>query len=134
VNLVRGLRFVRVSVLVLATQFLGPARALPVRFEPAPPAIKPKSQNCAHQHTRRNSKKQHKTADKTAAPAGKQKAAILSPEEKEYRLQKKLRALTQGGVRVLPSLRQALDARPETRPRQLLVGGDGSYTNRTNWT
>jgi hypothetical protein len=28
-------------------------------------------------------------------------------------------------------LRQALDARPATRQRQLLVSGDGSYTNRT---
>ena len=37
VNLCRGLRFVQASVLVRATQFLGPARALPVRFEPAPP-------------------------------------------------------------------------------------------------
>ena len=36
VNLVRGLRFVQASVLVRATQFLGSARALPVRFEPAP--------------------------------------------------------------------------------------------------
>jgi hypothetical protein len=35
------------------------------------------------------------------------------------------------GVRVLHSLRQALDARPGTRQRQLLVSGDGSYTNRT---
>ena len=35
------------------------------------------------------------------------------------------------GVRVLQSLRDALDARPDTRQRQLLVSGDGSYTNRT---
>jgi hypothetical protein len=32
---------------------------------------------------------------------------------------------------VLQSLRDALDARPDTRQRQLLVSGDGSYTNRT---
>jgi hypothetical protein len=31
----------------------------------------------------------------------------------------------------LQSLREALDARPDTRQRQLLVSGDGSYTNRT---
>jgi hypothetical protein len=54
-----------------------------------------------------------------------------TPEEKEYRIQKKLHALTQVGVRVLQSLRAALDARPDTRQRQLLVSGDGSYTNRT---
>ena len=34
-------------------------------------------------------------------------------------------------MRVVQSLRQALDARPATRQRQLLVSGDGSYTNRT---
>jgi DDE superfamily endonuclease len=136
VNLVRGLRFVQASVLVRATQFLGPARALPVRFEPAPPAVKPPSLKGVPKHTRKvqaNPKKnQKKTAkSKTGAPTGKKKAATPTPEEKEYRLQKKLRALTQVGVRVLQSLRQSLDARPDTRQRQLLVSGDGSYTNRT---
>ncbi|HLJ78572.1 MAG TPA: hypothetical protein VKT75_14215 [Acidobacteriaceae bacterium] len=135
VNLCRGLRFVQASVLVRATQFLGPARALPVRFEPAPPAVKPKNLNGAHQHTRKNQRNQKKiqkkkAKKKTTAKAGKKKAAVLTPEEKEYRLQKKLRALTQVGVRVLHSLRQALDARPATRQRQLLASGDGSYTNR----
>jgi hypothetical protein len=106
-----------------------------VRFEPASPAVKPASLKGAHQLTRKNQanrKKQPKrNADKkkTGAPAGK-KAAAPTPEEMEYRLQKKLRALTQVGVRVLQSLRQALDARPDTRQRQLLVSGDGSYTNR----
>jgi hypothetical protein len=136
VNLVRGLRFVQASLLVRATQFLGPARALPVRFEPAPPAVKPPSLKGAHQHTRKNQAHRKKNPNrnakkKTGTPAGKKKAAVPTPEEKEYRLQKKLRALTQVGVRVLHSLRQALDARPETRQRQLLVSGDGSYTNRT---
>jgi len=134
VNLVRGLRFVQAAILVRATQFLGPARALPVRFEPAPPAVKPPSLQGAHKHVRkdqRNQKKNQKTAakKKTRAQAGKKKA-VVSPEEKEYRLQKKLHALTQVGVAVLHSLRQALDGRLATRLRQLLVSGDGSYTNR----
>jgi len=135
VNLCRGLRFVQASVLVRAKQLLGPARALPVRFEPAPPAIKPKPQP-ACKHARKNQRDQKKNAkrnrkNKMRAPAAKRKAATLPPEEKEYRLQKKLRALTQVGVRVLHSLRQALDARPDMRQRQLLASGDGSYTNRT---
>ena len=138
VNLCRGLRFVQASVLVRAKSFLGPARALPVRFEPAPPAVKPKNYTRAHKHDRknqRNQKKNHKQKQKsnpkkTAAKRGKQKAAPLTVEEQAYRLQKKLRALTQVGVRVLHSLRQALDARPDTRQRQLLASGDGSYTNR----
>lgn len=135
VNLCRGLRFVQASVLVRAKQFLGPARALPVRFEPAPPAVKPKPQR-AGKHTRKNQRDQKKNAkrnrkSKMGTPAAQRKTATLTPEEQAYRLEKKLRALTQVGVRVLHSLRQALDARPDTRQRQLLASGDGSYTNRT---
>jgi len=134
VNLVRGLRFVQASVLVRAKEFLGPARALPVRFEPAPPAVKPPSLKGADKHTRNNQRNQKKNQKKnakknTAAKASKRKA-VVSPEEKEYRLQKKLHALTQVGVAVLHSVRQALDGRLATRLRQLLATGDGSYTNR----
>jgi hypothetical protein len=42
VNLCYGLRFVQVSVLVSPRDAAGPARALPVRFDFAPPANKPK--------------------------------------------------------------------------------------------
>jgi hypothetical protein len=42
VNLCRGLRFVQVSLLVAPQAAPGPARALPVRFELAPPVSKPK--------------------------------------------------------------------------------------------
>ena len=131
VNLCRGLRFVQASVLVRATRFLGPARALPVRFELAPPALKPPSVKAAGKRSRKNQSKQDKTASKAAAPTGNKKPAELTAEEQEYKRQKKLHALTQVGVRVLQSLRQALDARAATSQRQLLVSGDGSYTNRT---
>jgi len=137
VNLCRGLRFVQASVLVRATQFLGPARALPVRFEPAPPAVKPKRRKSPkdqppsrNQHAWQDPTDPKKKPKKTAKTSQHQPIP-LSPEEQEYRLQKKLRALTQVGVRVLQSLRKALDERPATRQRLLLVSGDGSYTNRT---
>jgi hypothetical protein len=42
VNLCRGLRFVQVSLLLAPQDSRGPARALPVRFQPAPPVAKPK--------------------------------------------------------------------------------------------
>src|SRR6266478_4238070 len=42
VNLLYGLRFVQASILVTSPQGDGPARALPVRFDFAPPAKKPK--------------------------------------------------------------------------------------------
>lgn len=135
VNLVRGLRFVQASVLVRAASFLGPARALPVRFEPAPPAVKPpclKGANKRVRNNQRNRKKNQKrdAKKKTRIQAGKKKP-VISPEEKEYRRQKKSCALTQVGVRVLHSVRQSLDGRLLTRLRQLLASGDGSYTNRT---
>ena len=108
----------------------------PCAFEPAPPAVKPPSLKGAHKHTRKNQANQKKNQKRTAKkktrrPSRQEKSCDSTPEEKEYRLQKKLRALTQVGVRVLQSLRDALDARPDTRQRQLLVSGDGSYTNRT---
>jgi hypothetical protein len=93
--------------------------------------VKPKNQNRPHKHTRKNPGNPKKNQKRTAAQRNRKPAPPLTPEEQEYRLQKKLRALTQVGVRVLQSLRQALDARPDTRLRQLLVSGDGSYTNRT---
>lgn len=135
VNLIRGLRFVQASVLVRAPQFLGPARALPVRFEPAPPAVKPASLKRPARHHRKNQQDQKKNQKRngkkwTRAGIGNRKPAPLTAEEKQYRIDKKARALTQVGVRVLHSLRQALDARPLLRFRLLLASGDGSYTNR----
>ena len=132
VNLIRGLRFVQASVLVRAKQFAGPARALPVRFELAPPAIKPKGYK-TNKRTRQNQRNQNRQPKpgkkKIAMKKAKQKPLPLTPEQKEYRLQKKLRSLTRVGVLVLESVRQALDARVRTRLRQLLACGDGSYTN-----
>jgi hypothetical protein len=131
VNLCRGLRFVQAVVLVRAVQFLGPARALPVRFEPAPPAIKPRGMKAASKHRRNNQSDPKKKQKRNAKRGARGRRKKLTAEEKQYRLLKKAHALTQVGVRVLQSLRQALDARPLLRLRLLLVSGDGSYTNRT---
>ena len=98
VNLIRGLRFVQVSLLVSPLDNAGPARALPVRFEPAPPAAKPKK-NASEE------------------------------EKKRYREEKKKCALTAVGVNMTTSVRDELDRWPETAKRQLILSGDGSYTN-----
>jgi hypothetical protein len=47
VNLCYGLRFLQLSVLVSQRSAPGSARALPVRFDPAPPARKPKKNAAA---------------------------------------------------------------------------------------
>jgi hypothetical protein len=100
VNFCYGLRFVQVSVLVSPRHAPGPARALPVRFDFAPPANKPKKN----------------------AP----------PEDWEnYKEEQKKRTLSLVGVHAIISLRASLDQRPETRKRQLIVSGDGRYTNHT---
>jgi hypothetical protein len=99
VNLCYGLRFVQVSALVSPHDAAGPARALPVRFDFAPPVSKPK---------------------KNAPPQVWQ----------AYKEEQKQRTLTLAGVNAIASLRASLDARPDTRQRQLIVSGDGSYSNR----
>jgi len=100
VNFCYGLRFVQVSALVSPREAAGPARALPVRFDFAPPANKPK-----------------KNAGNEAW--------------ENYKEEQKKRTLSLAGVAALSSLRTSLDQRPETSQRQLIVCGDGSYTNRT---
>jgi DDE superfamily endonuclease len=97
VNLRYGLRFVQVSVLI-SPPSPGPARALPVRFELAPPAVKP-----------------NKNASEEV--------------NKAYQQEKKKRVLTFVGREAIHSVRRSLDERKDTRGRQLIMGGDGSYTN-----
>ena len=105
VNLCYGLRFVQVSVLVspaaaaTPAQAAGAARALPIRFDFAPPAVKPK---------------------KNAPPEMHQ----------AYKKEQKQRALPLAGLAAIISVRQSLDERAETAQRQLIVSGDGSYTNK----
>lgn len=99
VNLCYGLRFVQVSVLVSPAEAAGAARALPVRFDFAPPALKPK---------------------KNAAPE----------MHEAYKKEKKLGALPWTGLAAITSVRRSLDERAETAGRQLIISGDGSYTNK----
>jgi len=99
VNLIRGLRFVQASLMVAPLDGKGPARALPVRFRPAPPAPKPK---------------------KNAPPE----------EWQEFKKRKKALSLTQIGLATVIDLRKALDQRPNTQLRELLISVDGSYTNQ----
>ena len=100
VNLCYGLRFVQLSLLISPIEVPGAARALPVRFDFAPPAVKPKKN----------------------AP----------PEMHEaYKKEKKLRALPLAGLAAIASVRQSLDERVDTAQRQLIISGDGSYTNKT---
>jgi hypothetical protein len=100
VNLCYGLRFVQLSFLVSPIEVPGAARALPVRFDFAPPAVRPKKN----------------------AP----------PEMHEvYKKEKKQRALPLAGLAAITSVRQSLDERAETAQRQLILSGDGSYTNKT---
>ena len=99
VNLIRGLRFVQASLTIAPLHGKGPARALPVRFQPAPPVPKPKKN----------------------APAS---------QLEEFRKRKKAFSLAKIGLSTVTGLRQALDERPDTLLRQLLITADGSYTNQ----
>ncbi len=97
-NLISGLRFVQASLVVYPAQ-PGPARALPVRFQPAALPPKPK-----------------KNASET--------------ERADYQKQRKLRSLSIAGANVIQDMRDALNQRPATAKRPLLVPVDGSYTNQ----
>ncbi len=99
VNLIRGLRFVQASMMVAPLDGNGPARALPIRFIPAPPVAKPKKN----------------------APV---------QEWEEYKKLKKAHSLAQVGRSAVINLRNALDQRIDTLPRQFLITVDGSYTNQ----
>jgi hypothetical protein len=135
VNLCYGLRFVQISVLVTPLAG-GAARALPVCFEFAPPAVKPKIAKRAQSATSANAATSTEKAppekaspEKNEAPAQSvRKPATL--EELAYKQEKKLRRLPQVGLNAIISLRESLDARPELRHRKLVVSGDGSYTTR----
>lgn len=109
VNLCYGLRFVQASVLVPPPHGEGAARALPVRFEFAPPAVKPRG------------------LARTQTGSG---PAPPSAEEIAYNEEKKQKRLPQVGLNTIHDLRQCLDQRPDLRCRQLIVSGDGSYTTR----
>lgn len=97
-NLIFGLRFVQASLIVHPSK-PGAARALPVRFQPAPLPAKPKK----------------KASEEELA---------------EYKKQRKQAALSKVGVSVIADMRDALNQRPSTAHRPLLVPVDGSYTNR----
>lgn len=109
VNLCYGLRFVQASVLVFPSNGEGAARALPVRFEFAPPAVRPRGLP------------RNQTQSGPAPP---------SAEEIAFRAEKKQKRLTRVGLTTITDIRQALDARPELCQRQLIVSGDATYTTR----
>lgn len=122
VNLCYGLRFVQASALVYPRAG-GAARALPVRFEFAPPAIKPKSAPRSRKDSPEAAAEGDSRAEKTGLPP-------LTPEQAAYQEEKKNKRLPQVGLNTIADLRQSLDQRPELRHRQLIVSGDGSYTTR----
>jgi hypothetical protein len=132
VNLCYGLRFVQVSVLVTPPAG-GAARALPVCFEFAPPAVKPKSAKRAPAATLANAVTPEKASlekNESTAPAKAAGKPTATPEEIAYKQEKKLRRLPQVGLNAIISLRESMNARPELRQRKLVVSGDGSYTTR----
>ena len=131
VNLCYGLRFVQASVLVAPLDRPGAARALPVRFELAPPAVKPKRKS--NKTGDGNVGDQPMAAGQAITGAEKANKATKKPdslEEAAYKQDKKLRRLPQVGLNTIHSIRQSMNERPALRDRILIVSGDGSYTNR----
>jgi hypothetical protein len=145
VNLSYGLRFVQASILVTSPQGDGPARALPVRFDFAPPAKKPKQnkpkksppaisgppQNLVPSIAASDSPpKQPPQTSPAADPDAEKQKQQWEAQWEAYKKEKKQRRLPQAGLNAIRSVRQSLNQRPETCQRQLIVSGDGSYTTR----
>lgn len=97
-NLIRAQRFVQASLAIPFHPGPSPCRAIPVAFDHAPSAPKPRAKATAEERT-------------------------------ECRRQQKQKRLSLYGAKAIRRLREDLD-RSGTDTR-LLVGADGSYTNRT---
>src|SRR5206468_3727511 len=146
VNLCYGLRFVQASILVTSTQADGPARALPVRFDFAPPAKKPKQNKPKKSADAISAQPQSPVpggaaSDSPPSTGPLQTSPAADPEwEKQkqewdakwqaYKKEHKLRRLPLAGLNAIRSVRESLNQRPETCQRILIVSGDGSYTTR----
>jgi DDE superfamily endonuclease len=142
VNFCYGVRFVQASILVTSKEG-GAARALPVRFDFAPPAKKPRQthrikieETIAPPEIQTDSEAASPASGKELPPnptinveAEKQKQE-WEEKLKAYRQEKKEKRLPRVGMQVIGSVRESLDQRPETRDRILIVSGDGSYTTK----
>ena len=97
-----------------------------------PPKDQKPSQNRANQHARKNQRNQKKNQKKTAAKRSKKKATPLTPEKKEYRVQKKLRAPTQVKVRKL-ILAFPTYVSPHHRQADRIAGSERQFDKVPNW-
>jgi hypothetical protein len=146
VNLCYGLRFVQASILVTSTQADGPARALPVRFDFAPPAKKPKQNKPKKSADAISAQPQRPVPGGAASdsppsteppqtspaadPEGEKQKQEWDAKWQAYKKEHKLRRLPLAGLNAIRSVRESLNQRPETCQRTLIVSGDGSYTTR----
>jgi hypothetical protein len=116
VNLCYGVRFVQGSILVTSKEGAGAARALPVRFDFAPPAKKPRQNQ--------------RTSGALTQAEREQQQQEWEAKLEAYKKEKKARRLPLAGLNVMRSVRESLDQRPQTRHRMLIASVDGSYTTR----
>ncbi len=116
----------------------GTGTRLPVRFEPAPPAVKPKGsktnkrtrQNQRNQkQNQKNQKRQPKPAKKIAVPKGNQRAHSAHPRGAGIPAPEKAARDNPGRSTRIGISASLLRCPPGTRLRQLLASGDGCYTN-----
>ena len=144
VNLCYGLRFVQASILVTSKPEAGAARALPVRFDFAPPAKKPRQNKPKKSDTETSGQPEHRVLSDASSGSPAKETLPSNPADAEsakqkqaweakleaYQKEKKERRLPLAGLHAIRSVRESLNQRPETRHRTLIVTGDGSYTTR----
>jgi hypothetical protein len=144
VNLCYGLRLVQASILVTSKPEAGAARALPVRFDFAPPAKKPRPNKPNKSDTETSGQPENRVPSDASSGSPAKETLPSSPADAEsakqkqeweakleaYKKEKKQRRLPLAGLHAIRSVRESLNQRSETRHRTRIATGDGSYTTR----
>ncbi len=119
-NLIWALRFLHAALLLWPAKAAGAARAIPIAFQLAPPAAKPKAP-----------KKPKKSA--SASEREKYLKALKDYQTalKGYRQKQRKEGLSAQGVRLLADLRSRFDQRAALLKKVVWVIVDASFCNRT---
>ena len=119
-NLCLSLRFLQAVLLIWPRETAGAARAIPVAFDLAPPAAKPKAP-----------RKPRKGANKKDWAAYARACRTYRKALKDHRKRQQKEGLSAQGARLLNSLRERCNAIAAWKDRILWAVVDASFCNRT---
>lgn len=124
-NLIWALRFLHAVLLLWPAQARGAARGIPIAFELAPPAAKPKPPR------KPGGKKKNARQSKAAMKEYKRALRGYKKALKEYRQRRREEGLSAQGAKLLGYLRERFDRIVALRDKILWAVVDASFCNRT---